>query len=163
MAAPILFSQEDLESELGAEVVLQMLDDDNDGVVDTGPLRRLQESSAAYVTSSIERVYPTLVGLITDYQADLSLVPPKLKQLALDHAVATLAKRNASYVRRDWKALMEYVDKQIERIRKTGLDSLGITTAPEPAANQGGIIEEGDGSGDEPVKFFTSSCGLGDF
>lgn len=165
MAGAILWTQAELEAELGAEVVLQLLDDDNDGVVDEEPLRRLQESSAAYVTSGIERIYPTLVGLIAEWQADplLEGVPPKLKQLGLDYAVATLTKRNPSYVRRDWRELMDHVDKQIERIRKTGLDSLGVSTPPEPAANQGGIIESESGSGEEPTKFFTGPCGLGDF
>lgn len=163
--AAVLWTQAELEAELGSEVVLQILDDDNDGIVDADALRRLQEASAAYVTSGIERVYPALIGMIAEWQQDpfLAGVPPKLKQMCLDYAVATLTKRNPSYVRRNWVELMEHVNKQIERIRKTGLDSLGIVTSPEPAVNQGGIIESETGTGEEPAKFFTGPCGLGDF
>lgn len=163
MADPVLFTKEELEAEIGAEVVIQVLDDDNDGVADPAAITRLQVSSAAYVTGGIERVYPTLTTKIAEWQDDLSLVPPKLKQLALDHAVATLTKRNPSYLRRDWKALIDYVDQQISRVRRTGLDSLGIRVDPEPAVNQGGIIEDASGSGDVPVKYFSGECGLSDF
>lgn len=159
-----LFTQAELEAEVSSEVVRQVFDDDNNGAADPLAVDRQREASATYILSGLRRVYPTLVTNVTAWQSDLSLVPPKLKQMALDHTVACMAKRHATYVRRDWKKLLDYVDDQIGRIRKTGLDSLGIDEAPEPATNQGGsIIAPGGLVGEAPPSFFNGCGGLGDF
>lgn len=161
-AALILFTQAQLEAATSREVVCQCLDDDLDGEADTAALQILQESSAGYVIAGLERIYPALVALVATWQTNLTLVPLRLRDLALDVAVATMAKRHPEYVRRDYVKLYEHVDAQIARVRQTGIDSLGISTPPEVASNQGGSL--GGAIVDvAPTQFFTGSGGLGDF
>ncbi len=164
--ALILWEQADLEAEISAETCLQILDDDNDGVIDADVLAQLQRRSAARVLASLQRVYPGLIALADEWQADLTLVPQRLKDLALDVAVAHCSKRHPEHVRRDWRKMIEHVEADLDRIRKAGLDSLGIETAPEPAANQGGTLGEiGSTASVNPGcgLIFSGPCDLGDF
>lgn len=160
--AIVLWAQADLENELSPEVLIQCLDDDNDGEVDEDALTRLQERSAARVIGGLQRIYPTLVTAAAAWQVDLDLVPTRLKDLALDVAIAILAKRHAEYVRRDWAKLFKFVDEEIARIRVSGVDGLAIETPPETASNQGGTL--GSATVDEgPAPVFNGPCGMGDF
>ncbi len=165
--AIVLWTQDDLEAELSAEVVRQFLDDDNDGDADADPLLRLQERSAGRVIGGLQRTYPAVVAAAEGWQADLDDVPERLRSLALDVATAILAKRHPEYVRRDWVKLFKFVNEEIARIRETGIDGLAIETTPETASNQGGSLGGGTDDGvtltAAPVQFFTGPCGLGDF
>ena len=158
-----LWEQSDLEAELSAEVVRQVFDDDNSGEADETAITRLQDRSCAYVVSELSLVYPQLIDKVTEWQTDLTQVPVRLKDLSLDYAVAICAKRHASYVRRDWKKLIEHVEQSIARIREKGLASLGTKSSPEPASNQGCTVDDGTGTGIAPVQFFNGCEGLGDF
>ena len=167
MAGLLLWSQTDLEDEITAEVAIRFLDDDRTGAIDAAPLLRLQERSAGYVISGLQHAYPQLITAITAWQADLDNVPERLRSLALNVAIAYLAKRHPEVIKLDWKSLMDHADASIARIRKEGLDSLGIETTPEPAANHGGT--RGGGTDDDvtltvsPYQYFNGPLGTSDF
>lgn len=102
-----LFDLQDLEARISADTVKQILDDDNDGTADDNAVTRLIEDGSSYVIERIADVWP-----IED--------PPQrpLVRLGLDAATAYAAMRHPEYVRRDWKALFEWIDKQIDRFRE---------------------------------------------
>lgn len=148
----------DLEDRLSAEVVLQILDDDNDGVVDVTPLERLQSDADAYVEGYLRGIYDLAV-----LRAD---PPEQVKRLSLDCAAMRLARRHKEYVRHDWKQLKEDLDEELMLLRK-GLVRLDVVGSPEPGANQGGsLVAPGESGGvltTGPLLFFNGPCGMGDF
>jgi hypothetical protein len=95
----------------------------------------------------------------------LLLVPLRLRKLAVRVAVAELAEKFPTTVRRDFEKVWRLVNAEFDRIRKDGLDSLGLGgAAPEPAANIGGKVWiGGDDTTIEPTLFFNGPNGLGDF
>lgn len=165
--AIVLWEQSDLEAELSSEVVRQFLDDDNDGNADNDALQRLQHRSAGRVIGGLQRAYPALVAAAAAWQVNLDLVPERIRTLALDVAIAILAKRHPEYVRRDWVKLFKFVDEEIARIRVSGVDGLAIETTPETASNQGGTLGGGTDDGvtlaAAPVQFFSGPLGTSDF
>ncbi len=160
----ILWDLNDLEDELSPEVVRQLADDDNDGSANDSVILRLQRRSCARVLGDLTGVYPTLPTLVEGWQDEPASVPTRLRDLALDYAVAVLARRHPEYVRRDWRALMDHYDAQIAAIRKTGLAGLGVVGTPEPAANQGGEAWAGGDDLTETVtQVFNGPGAMGDY
>ena len=144
------FTQAELESRLSAKVVAEIYDDANAGSASAAPIAALISDSSSKVDSYLRGVY-TL---------PLTVVPNEVKRLALDVAVAYAAQRHAEYVRRDWKPLMEQVEKDLKRLR-TGETRLDVAGTPEPAANEGGNVVNGTtAEPDTPFKFFSD---MGDF
>lgn len=147
------WAQVDLENRLSAETVVQVFDDNNDGVVDAGPLAQLQADCDSYVEGFLRGIYDLAVVRTTP--------PNQVKRLSLDYAVAQCAKRRPGYVKRDWKELEDACRSELVDIR-SGKVRLDVVGPPEPAANQGG--EAWDGGTDltvAPVHVFMD--GLGDF
>lgn len=143
----------DLESRLGREVVIQVFDDDNDGVPDAGAVDQLSADSDSFVEGYLRGVYE----LATVRDAP----PNQVKRLSLDYAVAQCAKRRPEYVRRDFGPLEAAVRQELSEIR-SGKIRLDVIGAPEPGANQGGEVwDGGDDYTEDTVKFF--SGGMGDF
>jgi hypothetical protein len=165
MAAALkLFTQQQLEAALSVEVVRNCCDEDRDGEADAHVVAQLQEDAATYVLTGLERVYPTLLGLAAGWQSNIAATPLKLRLLATDVAMAMLAKKHPTYVKRDYKGLFAHVDASIARIRKDGLDGLGIVGDPEPASNIGGTVwAGGDDTLIENEPMFNGPGGLGDF
>lgn len=160
-----LFTQSHLEAELSAEVVLRCLDYDNDGIIDVAAFEALQEDCASTVLARLAPVLPTLPTLAATWQSNLTLVPLRLRKLAVRVAVAELAEKFPTTVRRDFEKIWRLVNGEFDRIRKDGLDSLGLGgAAPEPAENIGGTVwAGGDDKTVEPTLFFNGPTGLGDF
>lgn len=170
MAAALkLFTQQQLEAAISVEALRQCLDDDNDGEADTAPINLIQEDAATEVLARLSGIFPTLPALAAEWQADLTLVPLRLRRLAIDCAVVDLAKRHPEYVRRDYEKLQRHVDAKFARLRVEGVDSLGLGASPPeqpvgPAANHGGEVwAGGDDTLVENEPFFNGPCGLGDF
>lgn len=144
------FTQTDLELRLSTEVVKQIYDDDNSGSAKSDAIDALVSDASSKVDSYLRGIY-TL---------PLAVVPNEVKRLALDVAVAYAAQRHAEYVRRDWKPLMEQVEKDLEKLR-LGKTRLDVQTDPEPGANEGGFVQNGTASDpNTPFKVFSN---MGDF
>lgn len=166
MAAALkLFTQSHLEAELSAEVVLRCLDYDNDGVVDVEAFEALQEDCAATVLARLAPVMPTLPMLAETWQSDLTDVPLRLRKLAVRVAVAELAEKFPTTVRRDFEKIWRLVNGEFDRIRKDGLDSLGLGgEEPEHASNIGGTVwAGGDDKTVAPEMVFNGPNSMGDF
>lgn len=143
----------DLETRLGAEVMRQVFDDDNDGSADTAAIDQLSADSDSFVEGYLRGVY--------ELTAVREAPPNQVKRLSLDYAVAQCAKRRPEYVRRDFKPLEDAVRQELAEIR-AGKIRLDVVGAPEPGANQGGDVwDGGDDFSEDTVKVF--SGGMGDF
>lgn len=161
MALPY-WTQEDLENRVSVETVRQVLDDDNDGSADAGPIARLQADSDSFVEGYLRAVY--------SLDACRDVKPNQIVRLSLDYAVAQLAKRHPEYIQRDWMRLEESVRNELCDIRG-GKVRLDIETSPEPTALAGADVFGGGVSLDEaPQKFFVGDKGsdgdgggMGDF
>ncbi len=155
--------QDDLESRVSAAVLRQILDDDLDGTVDAAPLEQLCADATSKVDGVLRNKYPTWPD---DFASD---VPNEVKRLTLDVAVAMLAQRHPEYVRRDWSALMKHAEDELNML-SLGERRLDVDGAPEPAANQGGMVWDGGTDTTVPPQAFfipgADSCnpgGMGDF
>lgn len=133
-------SQGDLEDRIGAEVLIQIADDNADGAVDTTDtaLARIVKDAESYVEGFLAPIYS-----LTALRALGTGAPNEVLRLCLDVAEAFAIKRHPEYIRGDWKAKLEFARRDLLDIRtqKTQLD---ITTSPEPAANVGGVVRSGD-------------------
>lgn len=139
---------------MSAETVLQILDDDNDGVADSEPLARLQSRSDSFVESYLRPIYNL---------AEVRATPPnEVVELSLDVAEMYCARRHAEYVRRNWREIREAVVADLESIR-SGERRLDVVGSPEPAANNGGTVIESDARRDEDVARLWDFGATGDF
>jgi len=148
--------QADIEARVSAAVLVQILDDNEDGVVDTVPLARLIADSEAYVEGFLRGNYD-----LAALRAMGTACPSEVKRLCLDVAVSFLWDRFPEYVRADGAALMRRAREDMVALRQ-GVTRLDVIGTPEPAANQGGATLSSDP--DEPDvadKVFLD--GLGDF
>ena len=131
MAGLLLWSQTDLEDEITAEVAIRFLDDDRDGIVDATPLLRLQERSSGYIISGLQHAYPALITAITAWQADLSDIPERLRSLALNVAVAYLAKRRAAGQPDPTEAeVIAHLNQHVAQVQAAGQAFLDATRPP---------------------------------
>lgn len=99
----------DLQNRISAEAVRQILDDNNDGTADGGPVALLQTDSDSFVDGYLIGVYP--LDLVR------AAPPNTVKRLSLDMAVVYARQRFPEYVRGTWKDLFEVTTKQLEAIR----------------------------------------------
>ena len=116
------FTQAELEARLSVATVKNIYDDDNDGAADTSSVDRLRVDATSKVASYLHGLYDLAV---------IAASPPnEIKRLALDVAVAYAAQRFPSYVRRDWKPLLEAAEADLARLR-SGKTLLDVVTVGE--------------------------------
>lgn len=129
------FEMSDLEDRVGKKVLIEVLDDNSDGTVDTRALERLIKDACSYVDSFLRRVYPLpLPG---------PEVPNEVQRLALDVAQAMLAERHPEYRKIDGAKLRERAEKELNDLAE-GRRRLDVQGLPEPAANEGGTVLSND-------------------
>lgn len=132
--------QADLESFLTSNTVINLFDDDGDGVADATPIRDICISASAQADSWILPEFADLVPL-----ADGTAIPAMLKRLALFYAIAESFERHP-----------EYEKKFGENRRATGsrdrAEKLGLqlqeairrfSDVSESPANVGGVVTSG--------------------
>lgn len=120
----------DIEARIGKQAVIAICDDDNDGTPDTSVLDRFIADATSYVDGFLRGIYTLPLP---------EPVPNEVKRLTLDVAVGYLAERHAEYVRYDGGKLLERARQNLVDLR-TGKTRLDVQGAPEPAANQGGVV-----------------------
>jgi phage gp36-like protein len=129
--------QTDLEDRISSDVVRQILDDNADGAADVNPMTRVIADAEGYVEGFLTPVYD-----LTALRALGTGAPSELKRLVLDVAECYLARRHPEYIRAEWIKKLEVTRQELLDIRK-GVTRLNIATAPEPAANVGGVVRSG--------------------
>lgn len=130
--------QADLENRISATVARQILDDNADGTVDANPLTRLIDDAEGYVEGFLSTVYD-----LATLRALGVAAPTELKRLCLDVAEAYALRRHPEYIRGEWDKKLAIARIELMDLRK-GVTKLNISTAPEPAANVGGVVRSGD-------------------
>jgi uncharacterized protein DUF1320 len=86
--------QSDLEDTIGAQTVVGLFDDNNDGIADAKPVARVIASAEALVNAAIARAFPSLVLPVTQSpQSEL------LKEASLMFAIPLSYRRRPEYAR----------------------------------------------------------------
>lgn len=144
-----------LRNRLSAAVVRRIYDDNNDGIADADPMTQLIEDAEGRFEAYCSGIYPDLTALRASGSNEA-------RRLVLDLAEAMACRRFPKAANREWLPLWQAIEAELKglRRRETRLD---ITTAPEPASNEGGAVyKEGAevASGDDYKPFFMDGTGL---
>lgn len=134
MAEPII-TKAQLIARLGQTQFERVFDDNNDGAPDKLSEEQLRKDASGMVRGGI--------GLVFDVSALNADISDQLTRVVLDVAEAMATKRRPTILKGDWTALMKDARESIKELR-TGIANLGITGAPEPAANHGVRVASGN-------------------
>lgn len=121
----------DLEDRLSASVVREILDDDNDGTPDTGPVLRFLLDAQSYVEGALRTVFK-LADLRAQSPTDNEIV-----RLILDRAEGRIYIRHPEHARFDGGKALDRNDKEIAAFVARG--QRGLDNDDHTAANQGGV------------------------
>jgi phage gp36-like protein len=145
--------QADLEARLSAAVVKRIYDDNNLGAAEETPLSQLIKDAEAKFEGYCRGIY--------DLAALRLAKPNEAVRMCLDIAEAFAAKRFPRAYTRDWQPLMDFVDRELKRLR-TSETRLDIASSPEPAANVGGkvLLFGGKANSEDNDPSFTSGFGI---
>lgn len=135
MAAAYL-TQSDLESKIGAAVVLRLLDDDDDGVADEAAVDAVLVAAERFVAGHVSLVYP-LVAILAD-AATLEHV----RSLAIPIAVHYAFQRRTEFTTRDgtvYQGAYNEAVKVLDKVR-TGKFRLDANGSPVTPSNVGGLL-----------------------
>lgn len=130
-----LVSRTNVERRLGADFVRRVFDYNADGATDPDALKELCADADSKVRGGL--------GLVLDVDAFDPAIATELRRIALDAALAMMARDFPGAYPKDWVALMQQVDQDIANVRK-GIANLGTKQAPEPAANHGVRVVSGN-------------------
>lgn len=147
----------DLRDRIGEDIVNAVLDDNNDGQADKGPLYRLLADAISFVEGSAGNHYSL------NLMRAIDPAPNELVRLILDAAEWMAVKRHPEVQRgQSWDELRKINREDITDWAK-GQRRLDTEGPPEPAKTQGGktVSEIGQGPPNaSPPKFFDD---LGDY
>lgn len=147
----------DLRDRIGEDIVNAVLDDNNDGQADKGPLYRLLADAISFVEGSAGNHYSL------NLMRAIDPAPNELVRLILDAAEWMAVKRHPEVQRgQSWDKLREINRQDITDWAK-GQRRLDTEGPPEPAKTQGGktVSEIGQPPPNpSPPKFFDD---LGDY
>lgn len=135
----------DVEDRISDQVLRELLDDNVDGQFKAQVDRAIADAES-YVESFLNGNYDLDV-----IRAMGTSVPNEVKRLVLDLVTAFLWDRFPEYIRADGRRIRQDARLELMDLRK-GRTKLDITTAPEPARNQGGETRSGDPDSPEPAQ-----------
>lgn len=137
-----LVTRLNVERRLGAAFVRRVFDHNTDGATDGPSLDDMLADASSKIRGAL--------GLVFDIDNFDPAIATELRRLALEAFLAMLARDHQGAYPKDWVALMEQVDGDIEKVRK-GIANLGTKQQPEPAANHG--VRIASGNPDDPNCF----------
>lgn len=126
------FTKAQLEARISAKTVREILDDNNDGNVDTDAVDQIRKDATSKVDG-----YLAALGILP---LDPNNIPYEVTRLTLDVAVALAAQRHPEVMRKDWVALMKQAETDLKMLRENKT-LLGPPPDPQPA-NQGARVGE---------------------
>lgn len=146
-------SQKDLEDEIGAHVVRAVLDDDNDGTADGGPVRRLLFNAETYCEGFWRQA---------GYDIDQlrAAKPAECQRMALERAVGKLFVRHVEIARYDGEKALDRLRKELGDMMKPGGPRLDVPKGAVPAPTNVGGAVGAIGGGPTPESMFSD---MGDF
>lgn len=134
MAAPApIITRAQLEACLGAQTVERLFDHNVDGVPDKPSLDQICAHASSKVRGAIPAYDPN------DLSPENAAIATELSRLALDAAVAMIAKWWPGSIAMNWIELMQQLDKELEMVRK-GQANLGSRTNPTEADNSVSVV-----------------------
>lgn len=131
-----LVTKADIESCLGADTVRRLFDHNNDGAADKPSLDQICKNASSKVRGAIPGYDPA------DLTPANAIISTELARLALDAAVALIAKNWSASSSFTWLDLMGQVDKELEMVRK-GQANLGARTNPTEADHSVSVVSSG--------------------
>lgn len=134
-------AQSDLENSLSAATVLELFDDNRDGVADAAPVQQIIDQAEAMVNSYLLRAYPSLTLPVTQSPAS-----EMLEQAALMFAIPMSFMRHPEYVRTfgenpRGQSLLDQAHKFMERLC-TGKQMLFDVPAEKKPTTVGGTVTD---------------------
>ena len=126
----------DLENALGSAMVLRLLDDDNDGVADTGPLASVLSDAEGLVNGYVSKQY-NMATLLSDAAATA-----QLRMFARAIAVEFAYRRRSDFYTRDGTPHTTVYAETLKQLKDVATGTIRIDTngAPmSPAVTHGGI------------------------
>lgn len=151
----------DVEERVSEQVLREICDDNVDGQF-KAQIDRAISDAESYVESFLNGNY-NLTTIRAMGHAGTDDVPNEIKRIILDLVTAYLYDRFPEYIRADGRRMKQDARAELMDLRK-GRTKLDITTAPEPAANQGGPTRSGDPDDTDPAdKFFLDPNSFGVF
>jgi hypothetical protein len=132
MADPLV-TRAQLEACLGADVIRRFFDKNNDGVADKPSVDLICQHATSKVIASIPGYNPA------DLTPANAAVSTELSRLALDAAVAMIAKWWPSASPFTWVDLMAQLDRELDMVRK-GQANLGSRTNPAEADHSVSVV-----------------------
>lgn len=144
-------TQTDCERRITSAVLIQIFDDDLDGVADVTTVSEFIEDSEAIIEAAIAKIYGE--GGLSALRTQGTSCPRLVKKLCLDAFEVLAEKRHPEYIRSEWIEQMKMLRQSLEdlRLRHIELDVIG---SPEPAENEGGTVESGDPDDTDPKDKF---------
>lgn len=146
------FSQTDLENALGVHVVGQIYDDDQDGVVDSGPMAACIAYGNAECNSFLRNVLMSATGAAITLP--LTVVPDEVKFAALDFGIAYSIRRKPDVV----KAMNEqswtvFADAAIAKMKRycASMQRVPATTGIHATAGGSILSQETDIDSDDEL------------
>lgn len=130
-----LVTRQNVERRLGAGFVRRVFDHNGDSATDGPSLDELLADASSKVRGGL--------GLVFDIDNFDPAIATELRRIALDAALAMMARDHQGAYPKDWVSLMDQVDRDIEKVRK-GIANLGTKQPPEPGANHGVRITSGN-------------------
>jgi hypothetical protein len=128
-------TRERLERRLGSDTFRRIFDHNSDGVADGPSYQSICDDAESKLRGAFGPTYA---------QAALDpAVAKDLLRIGLDAALAMIARDFPGAYPRDWVSMMQQVDRDIKAVRST-IANLGTDNPPEPAANNGGSVTNGD-------------------
>lgn len=122
--------QTDLEKAISARTVLELSDDDADGVSDTGVIDAVLLQGQSEVDGALRK----------RYHVPLSTPPQLVKTLALDVTVYRLFKRRAHQLETP-KSVQAQYDQAVKQLNAIARGDIDVDADPTPAASAAEVAE----------------------
>lgn len=135
MADPLV-TKEQIVACLGEDMFARLFDHNDDGASDKPSIDQICAHASSKVRGAIPGYDPA------DLTPANALISTELERLALDSAVALIAKWWPGSLPFTWLELMQQLDKELEMIRK-GQANLGARTNPTEADHSLSVVSGG--------------------
>ncbi len=155
--AGIYITPDNVRERITHRVIEQVFDDDSDGNW-AANLDAAVEDAESMIEQSIAKTYGQ-AGL-TWLRAEGFDAPRAVKRLCLDVFEVRMGTRHPEYIAANWNQRRTWVREDLKelRLRDVQLDVVGD---PEPAMNEGGVVQSGDPDDPDPKdKFFLDGMGI---
>lgn len=133
MADPLI-TRAMLEARIGTDTLRRLLDYNNDGDADKPSIDQYCEDATSKVRGALGPWYETATTTASN-----ATTATELRRIALDIALAMLARDFPGAVKGDWVPMMEFADRDLKRIQN-GRANLGADSPPAQRSQRARVL-----------------------